>query len=64
LLDAVIQRAKKMPFKTLFLLSNKKAEAAVHLYEKLGFRHDAEIMAHYGASYDRCNVAMRYTGFQ
>jgi DNA-binding MarR family transcriptional regulator/predicted GNAT family N-acyltransferase len=64
LLDAVIQRAKKMPFKTLFLLSNKKAEAAVHLYEKLGFRHDAEIMAHYGASYDRCNVAMRYPGFQ
>ena len=38
------------------LLSNAKCAAAVHLYEKAGFRHDAEIMARY----ERCNVAMRY----
>jgi len=34
--------------------------AAIHLYEKLGFRHDAGIMADYGARYARCDVAMRY----
>ncbi len=62
LLDAVIQRAKTMACKTLFLLSNHKSAAAIHLYEKHGFRHDAEIMAQYGASYARCTVAMRYVG--
>ncbi|WP_234411390.1 hypothetical protein [Rhodanobacter thiooxydans] len=34
--------------------------AAIHLYEKLGFQHDAEIMARHGARYQRCDVAMRY----
>lgn len=42
------------------LLSNAKCAAAVHLYEKAGFRHDADIMARYGARCERCNVAMRY----
>ena len=32
------------------------------LYEKLGFRHDADIMTRYGARYQRCDVAMRYFG--
>ena len=44
----------------LYLLTNKRCAAAVHLYEKLGFRHDKEIMARYGAEYERCDVAMRY----
>jgi ribosomal protein S18 acetylase RimI-like enzyme len=44
----------------LYLLSNRRCAAAVHLYEKLGFQHDAEIMARYGARYERCDVAMRY----
>ena len=44
----------------LYLLTNRKCEAAIHLYEKAGFRHDAAIMARYGARYARCDVAMDY----
>ncbi|ESQ80139.1 bifunctional helix-turn-helix transcriptional regulator/GNAT family N-acetyltransferase [Asticcacaulis sp. YBE204] len=60
LLDAMIARAQLMGAETLYLLTNARCEAAIHLYEKLGFRHDAEIMATYGARYERCDVAMRY----
>ncbi len=60
LLDAVIERARAMQVETLYLLTNSRCQAAIHLYEKLGFRHDADIMARYGARYERCNVAMRY----
>lgn len=60
LLQHVIAQAKKIPVTTLFLLTNAKCEAAIHLYQKNGFEHDADIMAKYGASYERCNVAMRY----
>jgi N-acetylglutamate synthase-like GNAT family acetyltransferase len=62
LLHAVIARAKAMRAETLYLLSNRKSAAAIHLYEKLGFVHDAEIMARFGARYERCDVAMRYVG--
>ncbi|MDN4037503.1 bifunctional helix-turn-helix transcriptional regulator/GNAT family N-acetyltransferase [Massilia sp. YIM B02443] len=60
LLAAMIGRAMALGAEPLYLLSNAKCAAAVHLYEKAGFRHDAEIMARYGARYERCNVAMRY----
>lgn len=60
LLAAVLERATALRASPLYLLSNAKCEAAIHLYEKLGFRHDAEIMATYGARYQRCDVAMRY----
>lgn len=60
LLHAVIARAREMGAERLYLLSNAKSEAAVHLYEKLGFVHDAGIMAEFGARYVRCNVAMLY----
>ena len=60
LLDAVLQRAASKSLKTLFLLTSKKCEAAIHLYEKAGFEHDADIMAAYGCGYDRCDVAMRF----
>lgn len=60
LLAAVLTRAQAMRCDPLFLLTNRKCGPAIHLYEKLGFRHDSEIMARYGASYDRCDVAMRY----
>ena len=60
LLAFVIDRARRMQMKTLFLLTNKKCEPAIHLYEKLGFKHDAEMLAEYSARYERCNVAMRY----
>ena len=60
LLRAVIARAADMGAETLYLLSNRKSEAAIHLYEKLGFVHDDEIMRDFGARYARCDVAMRY----
>ena len=59
LLDAMIARARALQVETLYLLTNARCEAAIHLYEKLGFRHDADIMARYGARYERCDVAMR-----
>lgn len=60
LLDRTIERARQMPIGELFLLTNSKCAAAIHLYEKAGFVHDAAIMARYGASYARCNVAMSF----
>jgi DNA-binding MarR family transcriptional regulator/N-acetylglutamate synthase-like GNAT family acetyltransferase len=60
LLQAIIARADALGCDRLYLLSNAKSEAAVHLYEKLGFRHDAGIMAEFGSRYERCNVAMLY----
>jgi DNA-binding MarR family transcriptional regulator/ribosomal protein S18 acetylase RimI-like enzyme len=62
LLAATIERARTMGVETLYLLTNSDCAAAIHLYEKLGFEHDAGIMAEYGARYERCNVAMRYRG--
>jgi DNA-binding MarR family transcriptional regulator/N-acetylglutamate synthase-like GNAT family acetyltransferase len=60
LLQFVIQQASKMQVSTLFLLTNAKCEAAIHLYEKNGFVHDRDIMNEFGKSYERCNVAMRF----
>ena len=60
LLSAVIDRAAALKADPLYLLTNSKCAPAIHLYEKLGFAHDAEIMARYGARYERCDVAMRY----
>jgi DNA-binding MarR family transcriptional regulator/N-acetylglutamate synthase-like GNAT family acetyltransferase len=60
LLRAVIARAQRLRAKRLYLLSNKKSVAAIHLYEKLGFRHDEGIMREFGARYARCDVAMLY----
>lgn len=62
LLNAVIRRAGAMGAQKLYLLTNSKCAAAIHLYEKHGFRHDLQIMAEYGSRYERCNVAMRYFG--
>jgi len=61
LLRAVIARAGEMGAERLYLLSNAKSAAAIHLYEKVGFVHDSAIMAEFGARYERCNVAMLYT---
>lgn len=58
LLQHVIKSTLKLPVKTLFLLTNSKCEAAIHLYEKNGFEHSEEIMERFGKSYERCNVAM------
>jgi DNA-binding MarR family transcriptional regulator/L-amino acid N-acyltransferase YncA len=62
LLEAVIERARTLGAETLYLLTQAGCAAAIHLYEKHGFVHDAGIMADYGASYERCDVAMLYKG--
>jgi len=62
LLEAVIARAGALGAETLYLLTNSKCAPAIHLYEKLGFVHDAGIMARFGARYARCDVAMLYRG--
>ncbi len=60
LLAATLARAAELGAETIYLLTNRKCAAAIHLYEKVGFVHDAEIMAAYRARYLRCDVAMRY----
>ncbi len=60
LLHRVLERARQMPIAELFLLTNTKCAAAVHLYEKAGFVHDPAIMERFGKRYARCNVAMSY----
>jgi DNA-binding MarR family transcriptional regulator len=62
LLEAAIARAGELGAETLYLLTNSKCAPAIHLYEKLGFVHDADIMARFGARYARCDVAMLYRG--
>jgi DNA-binding MarR family transcriptional regulator/N-acetylglutamate synthase-like GNAT family acetyltransferase len=61
LLAAALERARQMGVADrLYLLTNRKCAAAIHLYEKLGFVHDAEIMRLFGSRYERCDVAMRF----
>jgi N-acetylglutamate synthase-like GNAT family acetyltransferase len=60
ILAALIGRAATLPVDELYLLTNSACEAAIHLYEKAGFVHSADIMARFGATYARCNVAMAY----
>lgn len=60
ILTALIAEARTRQAEELFLLTNARCEAAVRLYERAGFRHDADIMARFGAEYDRCDVAMKF----
>jgi DNA-binding MarR family transcriptional regulator/N-acetylglutamate synthase-like GNAT family acetyltransferase len=60
LLAAILERARAMAIDTLYLLTSAKCASAIHLYEKLGFAHDGEIMRTFGSRYARCDVAMRY----
>lgn len=62
LLAAIIERAQALDADPLYLLTNAKCAPAIHLYEKLGFVHDADIMQRFGARYERCDVAMRFVG--
>lgn len=62
LLRHVLKEAEKLKLNNLYLLTNSDCEAAIHLYEKLGFEHSAEVMARFGEEYKRCNVAMKYIG--
>jgi N-acetylglutamate synthase-like GNAT family acetyltransferase len=60
LLDALIERAATMEPDRLYLLTSLKCQAAIHLYEKAGFFHDAELLEQARHHYDRCDVAMTY----
>ena len=62
LLHALIERAATMAPDRLYLLTNKQCEAAIHLYAKCGFEHDAELLAEARHHYARCDVAMTYRG--
>ena len=44
----------------LYLLTNARCEAAIPLYEPVGFQHDADILARFRTRYARADVAMRY----
>lgn len=61
LLTALIERAIQLGANPLFLVTNSRCEAAIHLYEKQGFRHNAGIRKQYGARYERCDVGMLYS---
>lgn len=61
LLQYALAEIEILGIELLFLLTNWKCEAAIHLYEKNHFVHDDEIMQRFGKLYERCNVAMRYT---
>lgn len=64
ILEAILDRARSLHARGdldgLFLLTNAKCRAAIHLYEKHGFQHDPEILARFGPRYARCDVAMSY----
>lgn len=60
LLQHVLRGASEMPIERLFLLTSKHCEAAIHLYLKNGFEHDAGVLETYGCAYERCDVGMRY----
>ena len=52
--QAVINKAKELEGRNLYLESNTVLEPAIHLYEKLGFKR---IYGH-NTSYQRCNIQM------
>ncbi len=60
LLNALVERAATMAPERLYLLTNKKCEAAIHLYAKCGFKHDADLLTEAQHHYARCDVAMTY----
>jgi DNA-binding MarR family transcriptional regulator/N-acetylglutamate synthase-like GNAT family acetyltransferase len=62
LLKATLARAHQLGFDRLFLLTNSKSAAAIRLYERVGFAHDAGVMEAYGDEYARCDVAMLWRG--
>lgn len=62
LLAKTLERAASLGMDRIYLLTNKKCGPAIHLYEKLGFVHDPEIMQKFGSRYERCDVAMSYRG--
>ncbi|MBQ9651842.1 MAG: GNAT family N-acetyltransferase [Prevotella sp.] len=51
---ALIDYAREIGAKRLYLEGNTKLEVSIHLYRKLGF-HEISLE---GSSYDRCDIVM------
>jgi N-acetylglutamate synthase-like GNAT family acetyltransferase len=64
LLKAIIEKAKSIGADRLYLLTNRKCETAIRLYEKSGFHHDKTVMDEFGWEYSRCDVAMSHNEFK
>ncbi len=60
LLLAALAEADRLGAERLYLLTSAKCAAAIRLYERHGFVHDAGIMQEFGGRYARCDVAMLY----
>jgi len=56
LAEAVIEKAKSMGEKKIFLETNSKLKPAISLYEKLGFKHQKPKFDH--SKYERADVYM------
>lgn len=60
LLKQVLDDCLTLQLTPLFLLTNHKCEAAIHLYEKHGFVHDERVKQKYAHLYERSDVYMKY----
>lgn len=60
LLEALVEKAREFGAQDLYLLTSRKCQAAVHLYERFGFVHDGDVMREHGGNYGRTDVAMSY----
>ncbi len=60
LLKQVLKDCSQRQCRPLFLLTNHRCEAAIHLYLKHGFVHDEGIKQHFSGLYDRGDVFMKY----
>ena len=54
---AIIEKAKQLGSKSVYLESNTVLKPAINLYEKLGFKRTS---GHY-SPYNRCNIQMEFT---
>ena len=54
LIEACLERLKTLNAKSIYIESNQRCEAAVHLYEKYGFMH----IPNMPSEYDRADVFM------
>lgn len=61
LLIAAVAEAGRLGAERLYLLTSAKCAAAIRLYGRHGFVHDARIMREFGGRYARCDVAMLYS---
>lgn len=54
--NAILEKARSVRAKSIFLESNTKLKPALHLYKKLGFR----VVEGLSTPYQRCNIQMEY----